>query len=155
MLAYLFMAYGPIQEHDLVQNETRLMEVWDVSCPYKTVITQIDECVTYMANAGEPYLPGQMLSKTFHIVFRQGCSWRRVVSGNIKQQLPRPTCFSSSTSYWHSKKIRTKSARPSKPSMDWWHRNWQRRLKISQIMLLLIRSHKHQHWQQHRKKTGV
>jgi hypothetical protein len=67
MLAYLFMAYGTIQEHNLVQNEIRLMEAWDGSCPFETVITQVDECVTYTAYTGD--LPGQILSKTFHIVF--------------------------------------------------------------------------------------
>jgi hypothetical protein len=39
MLTYLFTAYGAIQEHDLVRNETRLMEAWDGSCPFETVIT--------------------------------------------------------------------------------------------------------------------
>jgi hypothetical protein len=72
MLTYLFTAYGAIQEHDLVRNETRLMEAWDGSCLFETVITRIDECVAYAAYAGEPYTLGQILSKTFHIEFQTG-----------------------------------------------------------------------------------
>jgi hypothetical protein len=66
------MAYGAIQEDDLVRNETRPMEAWDRSCLFETVITQIDKCVAYTAYAGEPYTPGQILPKSFHIVFQTG-----------------------------------------------------------------------------------
>jgi hypothetical protein len=52
------------------------MEAWDRSCLFETIITRIDKCVAYAAYAGEPYMLGQILSKTFHIVFQIG-EWKQ------------------------------------------------------------------------------
>jgi hypothetical protein len=84
MLEHLFTAYGVIQEHDLVLNEARLMESWDGSSPFEAVITRINQCVAYAAYAGNPYSPGQILAKVFHVVFQTGLihiacrEWKRL-----------------------------------------------------------------------------
>jgi hypothetical protein len=72
MLKHLFTAYGIIQEHDLVLNEARLMESWDGSSPFETVIDCVNQCVAYAAYVGNLYSPGQILSKVFHVVFQTG-----------------------------------------------------------------------------------
>jgi hypothetical protein len=84
MLAHLFTAYGIIQEHDLVANEARLMESWDGSIPFETVLTRVNQCVSYAAYAGNLYSPGQILAKVFHVVFQTGLfhttcqEWKRL-----------------------------------------------------------------------------
>jgi hypothetical protein len=84
MLAHLFTAYGIIQEHDLVANEARLMESWDGSVPFETVLTRVNQCVSYAAYAGNPYSPGQIWAKVFHVVFQTGLfhtacrEWKRL-----------------------------------------------------------------------------
>jgi hypothetical protein len=49
MLEHLFTTYGIIQEHDLVLNKARLMESWDGSSPFETVINCINQCIAYAA----------------------------------------------------------------------------------------------------------
>jgi flagellar basal body rod protein FlgC len=84
MLEHLFTAYGIIQEHDLVLNEARLMESWDGSSPFETVINRVNQCIAYAAYAGNLSSPRQILSKVFHVVFQTGLfhitcrEWKRL-----------------------------------------------------------------------------
>jgi hypothetical protein len=86
MLAHLFTAYGIIQEHDLVLNEARLMESWDRSSLFETVLICVDQCIAYAAYAGNLYSPGQILAKVFHVVFQAGLfhtacwEWKRLLA---------------------------------------------------------------------------
>jgi hypothetical protein len=96
MLAHQFTAYGIIQEHDLVLNEARLMESWDGSSPFETVLINVDQCIAYTAYAGNLYSPGQILAKVFHVVF-QTSLFLHAGSGNGCQQLRRPMPTSSTT----------------------------------------------------------
>jgi hypothetical protein len=71
MLEHLFTAYGIIQERDLVLNEARLMESWDGTSPFKTVLTcQLMYCLCSLR--WDPYSSGQILAKVFHVVFQTG-----------------------------------------------------------------------------------
>jgi hypothetical protein len=78
------MANGIIQEHDLVVNEARLMESWDGSVLFKTVLTCVNQCISYTAYAGNLFSPGQILAKVFHVVFQTGLfhtacqEWKRL-----------------------------------------------------------------------------
>jgi hypothetical protein len=83
MLEHLFTAYGIIQEHDLVLNEARLMESWDGTSPFKTVLTcQLMYCLCSLR--WDPYSSGQILAKVFHVVFQTGLfhtacwEWKRL-----------------------------------------------------------------------------
>jgi hypothetical protein len=98
MLEHLFTAYGIIQEHDLVLNKARLMESWDGSSPFETVINRVNQCVTYAAYAGTLYSPGQIIAKVFHVVFQTGLvhtacrEWKRLLAAqktyaNFKLQI--------------------------------------------------------------------
>jgi hypothetical protein len=71
---------------DLVLNEARLMESWDGSSPFETVINRVNQCVAYAAYAGTLYSPGQILAKIFYVVFQTGLfhtacrEWKRLLA---------------------------------------------------------------------------
>jgi hypothetical protein len=97
MLEHLFTAYGIIQEHDLVLNEARLMESWDGSSPFETVINCINQCIAYAAYAGPHIHQGRFLRRFSMWFSRRAYSTRHAGSGNNCWQPRRPTQISSYT----------------------------------------------------------
>jgi hypothetical protein len=122
MLAHLFTAYGIIQEHDLVANEARLMESWDGSVLFETVLTCVNQCISYAAYAGNPYSPGQILAKVSMWHFRQGSSTLPAGNGKDSPEHKGPTITSRHTSSWPTKTSATSNAQARKQAMDWQHR---------------------------------
>jgi hypothetical protein len=119
MLAHLFTAYGIIQEHDLVANEARLMESWDGSVPFETVLTHVNQYVSYAAYTRNLYSPGQILAKVFHVVFQTGSSTPPAGNGKDSLQHKGPTPTSRHTSSKHSKTIAMSSTQARKRATDW------------------------------------
>jgi hypothetical protein len=74
------------------------MESWDGSILSKTMLTCVNQCISYAAYAGNPYSPGQILAKVFHMVFQTGLfhtacqEWKRLplaqkTYNHFKQQI--------------------------------------------------------------------
>jgi hypothetical protein len=69
LLQDLFDNYGKIRSTDLLANNKKFNEEWDLSDTFQSVMARIKQCCDFAADARQPYSDEQILAKTHAIVF--------------------------------------------------------------------------------------
>jgi hypothetical protein len=72
MIQFLFSAYGNITPLQLDANDKMMKEQWDPSTPIIYLFSKIQDGVDKADAVNVPYMANQVLTISFHNVFRAG-----------------------------------------------------------------------------------
>ena len=92
LLTYLFATYAQITATDLLDNLTvKLVQPWDPSTPFETVIAQIEDCIEFAQDGGDPISPAQILNAAYTLVFNSGAYFEDLKEWDRKPAASRAT----------------------------------------------------------------
>jgi hypothetical protein len=83
MLDHLYSSYGRPSLADLQDNDTRFRTQYNLNQPIKAFIDQVKDAVSLAAAASAPYLPAQIVTVAYTLIFPTGMfpeacrKWRR------------------------------------------------------------------------------
>ena len=70
MLTHMYTTYANITPAELIENDTRLKKAYDVNQPIKRLFEKIKDPVEYADAGHNPYIPLQVVTNAFQLVFQ-------------------------------------------------------------------------------------